>query len=61
MAIEFTVKSRFIIDGKEYGSVEDMPEEIRAAASIPPFHTCLFSDFDRTRNSYQSSKRKVFW
>ena len=31
MAIEFTVKSRFIVNGKEYGSVEEMPEEIRAA------------------------------
>lgn len=31
MGIEFTVKSRFIVNGKEYGSVEEMPEEIRGA------------------------------
>ena len=33
MGIEFTVnvKKRFIVNGKEYGSVEEMPEEFRAA------------------------------
>ncbi len=31
MEISFNVKSRFVVNGKEYGSVEEMPEEVRAA------------------------------
>lgn len=31
MKINFSVKSKIIVNGKEYGSVEEMPAEIRAA------------------------------
>lgn len=31
MTIRFSVKKKFIVNGKEYGSVEEMPGEIRTA------------------------------
>ena len=31
MTIQISVKSKFIVNGKEYDSVEEMPDEIRAA------------------------------
>ena len=31
MTIQFSVKNKFIVNGKEYESVEEMPDEIRAA------------------------------
>jgi hypothetical protein len=31
MALKITVKRKFIVNGKEYGSLEEMPEDIRRA------------------------------